>query len=374
MKRTVLPATILALLALGDVAPARQAHANGRLQIHFMDVGQGDGAILISPQGETVLFDNGVRNQCHRPVGYLSQLGVTRIDYHVASHYHDDHIGCTAQVFNDFPLARQAFDRGGSYHTGTYKSYLSAVGTLRTTATTGQRFVLDSTSGNPVSIEFVSANGEGVKTTNENDLSLAAVVRFGQFDAEIGGDLSGFKSGGYEDIESLVVSRVGQVEVYKVHHHGSRYSSNDTWLSGIRPRVAIISAGIDNPHHHPTSECMERLHIAGARTYWTSRGGEAEPEPEFDTVGGTIIVEVAPGAKDFTVRSSLLSTTDTYQVWGATPGPSPAQPPTVTYVWSKRSGVYHHPNCRYVAQISAENRESGATPPAGKALHTGCPR
>ncbi len=54
--------------------------ANGKLQVHFMDVGQGDGAILISPLGETVLFDNGVRDNCDRPVSYLQQLGVTKID------------------------------------------------------------------------------------------------------------------------------------------------------------------------------------------------------------------------------------------------------------------------------------------------------
>jgi beta-lactamase superfamily II metal-dependent hydrolase len=74
----------------------------GTLQIHFMDVGQGDGAILISPGGETVLFDNGVRNNCDRPVSYLQQLGITQIDYHVASHYHDDHIGCTVEVLDQF--------------------------------------------------------------------------------------------------------------------------------------------------------------------------------------------------------------------------------------------------------------------------------
>jgi competence protein ComEC len=59
-----------------------QVQANGKLQIHFMDVGQGDGALLISPLGETVLFDDGALNFCDKPVSYLQQLGVTKIDYH----------------------------------------------------------------------------------------------------------------------------------------------------------------------------------------------------------------------------------------------------------------------------------------------------
>ena len=76
------------------------AQANGKLQIHYMDVGQGDGAVLISPLGEVVLFDDGVLNQCGKPIGYLQSLGITKIDYHVASHYHADHIGCAAQVLS----------------------------------------------------------------------------------------------------------------------------------------------------------------------------------------------------------------------------------------------------------------------------------
>src|SRR5260221_7462122 len=89
--------------------------ANGKLQLHFMDVGQGDGALLISPLGETVLFDDGDRSDCDKPVSYLQQLGVTKIDYHIASHYHDDHIGCAMPVLQDFPLQKTAYDRGGFY-------------------------------------------------------------------------------------------------------------------------------------------------------------------------------------------------------------------------------------------------------------------
>jgi len=365
---------VFALLLLLAVTAPAFGQANGKLQIHFMDVGQGDGAILISPQGETVLFDTGVRNQCDKPLSYLQQLGLTQIDYHVASHYHDDHIGCTNAVLSQLPLQKQAIDRGGSYHTATFTGYLNAVGTKRVTATVGMRIVLDGTTANPVTVEIVSVNGEGVATTNENDLSVSAVVRFGNFDAEIGGDLSGFKDASYEDIESLVAARVGQVELYKVHHHGSRYSSNDFWLQTIRPKVGIVSAGFGNKHNHPTDECMERLHTHGIKTYWTSLGGEAEPEVGNDVVGGNIIVEVDPGASSFAVRTSFVSGFDTYTTWETGPaGPSP-QPTTYTYVWSKKSQLYHVASCAYAKNISNENREVGNGPPTGRTLHIGCPR
>jgi beta-lactamase superfamily II metal-dependent hydrolase len=93
---------LLALLCPGFVF----AQGNGKLQIHYMDVGQGDGAVLISPLGEVVLFDDGVLNQCGKPIGYLQSLGITKIDYHIASHYHADHIGCAPQVLALFHYKR----------------------------------------------------------------------------------------------------------------------------------------------------------------------------------------------------------------------------------------------------------------------------
>lgn len=358
---------LLLLLLSVQVSFSQQ---NGKLQIHFMNVGQGDGAVLISPLGEVVLFDNGVRNLCDRPVSYLQQLGVTKIDYHIASHYHDDHIGCTREVLDEFPLQKQAIDRGGSYHTASYTRYVTKVGTKRTTATEGMTITLDQASQNPVRIQIVALNGNGVQTSNENDLSLVAVIRFGDFDVEIGGDLSGYALGSYEDIETSVAPKVGQVEVYKVHHHGSRYSTNDPWLATVRPRIGIISTGAGNKHNHPTQECMERLHQAGIRTYWTEIGNGIDPEPSLDVVGGNIIVEVAPGAQNFTVTHSG-TVVHTYPIWGSSDS-SPAVTPA--FSWSKKSNVYHHTSCRYVANISPSNLEQGNTAPQGKTLHPGCPK
>ena len=346
------------------------AQANGKLQIHFMDVGQGDGAVLISPQGEVVLFDNGVRNKCDRPVSYLQQLGVTQIDYHIASHYHADHIGCTTEVLQEFPLMKDAIDRGGSYSSLTYEKYVMAVGNKRKTATTGMIVELDSAFPKPVRIEIVALNGSGIATTNENDLSLVAHVRYGEFDVEIGGDLSGYETGSYEDIESPVARAVGEIEVYKVHHHGSRYSSNDTWLAVTNPVIGIISTGDGNRYGHPTDDCLERLHAADVKTYWTERGNGAEPVPGFDVIGGNIIVQVEPSSSGFTVTHSGAQV-DKYLLHEAS---GVLSEPTPEYAWSKRSKIYHYSICRYVKNISPSNLQKGKSPPSGKRLHRGCPK
>lgn len=218
-------------------------------------------------------------------------------------------------------------------------------------------------------ITFVALNGNGINTDNENDRSLVALVRFGEFDAEISGDLSGYDTSSYKNIETSVASLVRQVEVYKVHHHGSSHSTNEDWLATTKPRVAIISAGDGNSYGHPTPDCLERLHEADVKTYWTSPGSRnVDPEPLFDVISGNTIVEVVPGATEFTVtREDGVS--DRYPFWT-----SAASGPSVTFAWSKKRNVYHVSTCTYVQNISPQNLMQGTTPPAGKTLHADCPK
>ena len=355
---------VLALALLTTVPLLAQT-----LQLHFMDVGQGDGAVLIAPGGQVVLFDDGLLNNCDRPVGYLRGLGIDHIDYHIASHYHSDHIGCAEEVLGRFPLTTAAIDRGGSYPSSTYALYADMVKDKRRTGQAGQKIVLDAGSPRPVTIEIVALDGNGAQTSNENDLSLVAVVHFGRFDAVMGGDLSGFKAQDYLDIESSVAPKVGQVEVYKVNHHCSAYSTNDTWLETIKPRVGIISVGKKNRYGHPAPDCLERLHDKGVVTYWTESGAGAQPEADRDFVAGNIVV-TTDGDTTFTVTSDHAET-QTYSLWGATNGNTTTG---FQYAWSVASDVYHYAQCRYVSNISPANLQQGTQPPQGKQLHSGCPK
>src|SRR3954464_3916390 len=124
----VVAMAILAALALVVMVPARaSAQANGRLQIHFMNVGEGDAAVLISPRGEVVLFDTGVAGQCGAPIAYLQSLGIGAIDYHRASSYRSEHIGCAADVFGIFGAPRIAFDGAGADASTVFSRYPRAV-------------------------------------------------------------------------------------------------------------------------------------------------------------------------------------------------------------------------------------------------------
>jgi beta-lactamase superfamily II metal-dependent hydrolase len=315
--------SVLVLLAAVALFVPTGTSANDKLAIHFMDVGQGDGALLISPQGQTVLFDNGALGLCQRPVQYLRQLGIRKIDYQVVSHYHADHIGCTPEVLSQFPLVHFSFDRGGDYRSAVFGLYVSTVGAKRRSAAIGEKLILDESSATPVQITFVAVNGNGIRTTNENDLSLLAHIKFGDFEAAIGGDLSGYSRSGYLDIESSVAASVGPLEVYKVHHHCSSHSTNLSWLMATTPRVAIVSAGLANGYGHPTEECLSRLHAIGTKTYWTSVGHGAIPDFGSDVVAnGTIVLEVGSNDVGFTVGPAT-GERDQYSVLEGTAQPRP---------------------------------------------------
>src|SRR5262245_58976492 len=92
------------------------AQGNGKLQIHHIDVGQGDGMLLVSPLGQTALFDDGVYTDCTYIKSYLQGLGISVVNYHFASHYHADHIGCIDDLAAiNITIGTAGYDRGYSY-------------------------------------------------------------------------------------------------------------------------------------------------------------------------------------------------------------------------------------------------------------------
>ena len=154
-------------------------------------------------------------------------------------------------------------------------------------------------------IEFVALNGNGISgANNENDLSVVAVVRFGGFDAVLAGDLSRRDGVTLQRHRNIMWRRsLRQVEVYKVNHHGSKYHTNRVWISTVKPKVAIVSAEFG--HKHPTVAALSRMHDQNVRTYWTTPGDGADPNPQFDRIAGNILVETEPGSQFFSSSTTL---------------------------------------------------------------------
>jgi beta-lactamase superfamily II metal-dependent hydrolase len=308
---------VAAALALLLVPALALAAGNGKLQIHHVDVGQGDAILVISPLGETALVDDGTYTDCSGIKAYLQGLGITDIQYHFASHYHADHIGCIDDLDAiGITIVTAGYDRGSSYSSATFTTYTSILGGLRTTIAKNQVITLDAGAANPVTIKCIALNGDGVYTgtSDENALSVVLKVSYGAFDEVLGGDLVGDGN----DVETTVGPQVGDVEIYKVHHHGSAYSSNTAWLAATTPEVGVISVGDGNSYGHPTADALARLHTAGVKTYWTETGAGVAPDPSWDKVGGTIVVQADP-AEGATYTVAGDGFTDSYTIGGGTP-------------------------------------------------------
>jgi hypothetical protein len=197
------------------------------------------------------------------------------------------------------------YDRGGSYSSATYTAYVNTLGAKRVTIVKNQVITLDAGAANPVLVRCVDLNGAGVYSgTDENSLSTVYKVTYGAFDEALGGDLPSV-------VEAAVGAEMGDVEVYKVHHHGSATSTSTGWLDATAPEVGIISVGTGNSYGHPTATALTNLHNKGVKTYWTQTGSGVAPNASWDKVGGTIVVQADPGAgAAYTVAGSGFS--DTY--------------------------------------------------------------
>jgi beta-lactamase superfamily II metal-dependent hydrolase len=271
------------------------------LRFTQLDIGQGDSAVLVAPGGCAALFDGGPTGSGTTIKAYLKSIGVTRLQMAFVSHLHADHMGGIDEVDvgTDAVPIDAVYDHGGTYSSTAYTEYNSHFSGKRNTARAGQTFSLCG----EVTLEVVSAGGN---SSDENAKSVTVKISYGAFDALVGGDLTGTSP---DDVESTIASSVGEIELYKVHHHGSRYSSNATFLSAILPTVSFISVGVGNTYGHPTSECLARLANVGSEVWQTA-------DPSLNRRNGHIALTSATGSS-FTVSQGNDSIT--YTSKGGTP-------------------------------------------------------
>ncbi len=223
-----------------------------QFRISSIDIGQGDSMVVVAPSGCAALFDGGPTGSGTEIKRYLASIGVTHLTYAITSHLHSDHIGGLDEVdvgTNAVPIDL-VYDHGGTYASTAYTQYNTHFGSRRRTAVVGQTLSLCG----EVSLTFVAANANGLSTTDENAKSVTVLLSYHALDALIGGDLTGSSP----DVEGTLTS-VGEVEVYKVHHHGSRTSTSDGLLNRLQPQVGFISLGWNNTYGHPHPESLARL-------------------------------------------------------------------------------------------------------------------
>ncbi len=266
----------LVLIALGLAFALALPTSAQHLRIYYPDIEQGSSILVVSPTGRALLIDggSGLRSTDDPIEDFINDLidagVVTSLDYTIASHYDEDHIGRLENVFQLVPLAPTAiaYDRGlfgGTPSTFAYSDYAFSAGMFNRT-TIDPFTTLDL--GGGVLVRCYVVNGDLPDGTSfdisasgqfENSTSVSVVVQYGDVDVWIGGDLTGNVNVGVSDVESQVAPFVGDVDVYTFNHHGSRTSSTAAFLSTLKAEVGINQNSANNNFGHPNTEVVSRF-------------------------------------------------------------------------------------------------------------------
>ena len=317
----------------------------GWLEIHHIDAGEAVSTLIVSPVGRSMLIDAGEAEwdsaSGAATIGaYVrSVLGCARLDYVVISHFHLDHVGFPGYGGLWHLVNQQGFTVGKLLHRDLFRY----VGTGGSTLAAWQAYLGSEAAvalhpevatvaaaqvqlGGGVAFAFVALDGAGALLAgdfsadgappDENDYSIAALLRMGRLDYFTAGDLSGqtltTETGySYHDLETQVARLVKDVDVYRVSHHGSSHASNETLLAELAPRVSIIQVGDANANGHPTQVTVDRL-LARSSLYLTEHG-DAATKLGTGKVVGHVVLRTSTGI-DYSVNGDWFAASDALRV------------------------------------------------------------
>lgn len=247
-----------------NLIPPSYGLNDGRVAVHFIDVGQGDSE-LIQYNGTTILIDAGEADEGPGLVTYLKHQGVRNIDLLIATHPHSDHIGGMQDVLKNFEVQR-VIDSGMPYTTTTYQKFLETIDRKNIPYSTVQQG--DSFSPAPGLTMLVLSAPDGSKDQDPNDRSIVLRASIGRVNILFEGDA------GITTEESMINSGLPlESQVLKVAHHGSPRGTGSAFLERVRPEAAIITVGAGNPYNHPAEDTLRRLEDSGALIFQTDTDG-----------------------------------------------------------------------------------------------------
>lgn len=243
------------------------------LKVYFFDVGQAD-SILVMNKNQTMLIDAGNNEDGEILVENLRTLGITKIDYLIGTHPHEDHIGGLDNIIKNFEIGTIYMPKVQA-NTKTFEDVLDAVAEKNLSITTpkiNNTFFVGESKCKILSVE-----------NNSKDLNSCSIVIQMKFDA-----LSYLFMGDAEEaVEKTILEEFNNVNnntyisedesikanILKVGHHGSNTSSSENFLKAVAPEIAVISVGIDNSYGHPNQIVLDRLNQIGSKIYRTDEVG-----------------------------------------------------------------------------------------------------
>lgn len=320
-------------------------NAENTLQVHFIDVGQGD-SILLRQNDEAMLIDAGVRSKGSVVAEYCKGEGISELDYVVGTHMHEDHIGGIRDVIQEIQVDNIILTNS-DYSTNVYEDMINAIRDNNINEIypkAGDTFTL----GDACILVTAPARND---YKDENNNSIILKVTYGNVsylfcaDAEIESEYDMAENG--LDISAQVI---------KIGHHGSDTSTSQMLLNTVNPVYAVISVGRDNDYGHPTQQIINRLEEYGIQYFRTDTEGTIVSVTDGENIMWSSRAEEKTDYSNTDYKSTNNNTnynntdSDTVDYNNANT--------TYDYVINKNTEKFHKPDCESVEDILDKNREN----------------
>lgn len=338
------PKSTLLLALVAALTLPQVSRAADPLRIHWIDVEGGAATLVVSPAGESILFDTGMpglRDPVRINRHCREIAGLKKIDHLVITHFDKDHYGGAADIAKLIPIGivydhgvrPQDVERVG-------EEYLTFPSDRRLVLTPGDQIPLKQAEGSAaLSIDVLAALQHFIPATEQhaanprpdyateqepdlshNANSIVTLLRFGQFDFFNGADLT------WNLEEKLVVPRnlVGEVDVYQTDHHGLDRSNNPVLIKTIKPRVAIMNNGhtkgcgpvtFATLTSTPSIEAIYQVHKnlrPDGKDNNTEAGNIANVTEKDNCTAHPVLLEVSPDGNSYTVSVPSTGHSATY--------------------------------------------------------------
>ena len=296
-------------LSLAHAAGAPQPKPAGDLRIFFVDVEGGQATLFVTPAGQSLLIDTGWNGDdgrggrdADRIVATAKKAGISKIDYVLITHFHEDHVGGAPQLADRIPIG--TFIDHGENRESTDAPTMQVWQAYQKLLATGKFQHITPKPGDTLPIKGIEAtviSGDGAtlatplpgagqenpycknaekfpEDQTENKRSLGTLITFGKLRILDLGDLTRDK----EAELMCPVNKIGKIDIYIVSHHGWGQSSSPAFVYGIAPRVAIMDNGakkggtpsvLDIIRKSPGIENLWQVHFS-------DEGGAAHNVPE----------------------------------------------------------------------------------------------
>ncbi|MCM1064034.1 MAG: MBL fold metallo-hydrolase [Eubacterium sp.] len=333
------------------------APALSELQVHFIDVGQGDSTLIIC-ENESMLIDAGNNEKGTFIQLYLQKQGIDHLTYVIGTHPDADHIGGLDVILTKFDCGTVIMPEVAS-DTASCRDVMAAMdyrNYKNTLPQVGDVYVLGD-----AEFTVIAPNGD---YSDDNNCSVGIKLVHGNNSFLFTGD-----AGAEAEADILQNGIEIKADVLHAGHHGSSTSSSQDFVSGVSPSYAVISCGKDNPYGHPHEQTLKTLQENGVQIFRTDEQGSIvavsdgqsiswNTEPSLNRNAGS-----AAGSESSVSEAVIPNDASEMHVPETTapgivvPETSVPEADAITYVLNRNTHKFHEPDCKSVNDIRESNRE-----------------